>query len=334
MRIFTFIFLFVAGTLFAQDTVNVCLTQTQIFPNYTRADLQVFGADSITSYQVAFRFEGTFDDFTPHSGYDTLFFGATPDPQDYFVVSGFDPEVQPINFFDGQQLVIIDFVDLDTLYLDLDQTEFSLLNWDAASIDILGTNEGCPTEVQFLAAANIDTVFWCYSMGDIVIEDDIMLKGWYAEVSYDPDVTNVFSVSSEYGYSAGDVSDGKFYISSYDVNQNVGTLFSMDYSGPDPTIDTLILASEDEQVIPSAKCPVSIQNSPDNSDMFKVFPNPSYGPIHFQSNEVMDIQVYNVLGKLVTSGTSKDFSISLNPGTYVYRVVIGDVLNSGLIIVE
>jgi hypothetical protein len=106
----------------------------------------------------------------------------------------------------------------------------------------------------------------------------------------------------------------------------------------DPVVENMhiLSTSGDEDVqIPSARCTISLEHSVTNTDFVKVFPNPSVGPINFQSSEVMWIEIFNTMGQRVYENRfTKDDKVHLNSGTYIYRVTSGSLVNSGMIRVE
>jgi hypothetical protein len=69
----------------------------------------------------------------------------------------------------------------------------------------------------------------------------------------------------------------------------------------------------------------------------KVWPNPTSGKINFAlpSGIVGDIKLYDVSGRLVESAKGvNNVSFGLNPGAYIYRVVVGERAQTGTVAVK
>ncbi len=73
------------------------------------------------------------------------------------------------------------------------------------------------------------------------------------------------------------------------------------------------------------------------STAVKVWPNPTSSKLNFAlpSGVVGDIKLYDVSGRLVESAKDvNSASFSLNPGAYIYRVMVGERVQNGTAIVE
>ena len=83
--------------------------------------------------------------------------------------------------------------------------------------------------------------------------------------------------------------------------------------------------------------PAVEENSGGKSTAVKVWPNPTSGKINFAlpSGIVGDIKLYDVSGRLVESAKGvNNISFGLNPGAYIYRVVVGERAQTGTVAVK
>ncbi len=69
----------------------------------------------------------------------------------------------------------------------------------------------------------------------------------------------------------------------------------------------------------------------------RVWPNPTSSKLNFAlpSGVVGDIKIYDVSGRLVESAKGvNSASFSMNPGAYIYRVTVGEKVQTGTVAVR